>query len=576
MKFPAAKYIPFSYKMMIPFLALVLLTDFVIGYYSYYTASKSRTELVLSNVSWTLQQMSDNIHYKMADSQAVADSLFSSIAFQQYLQTTGSDLRIYETMTSRLLPLMETAVRMSLQDLRLIVYVNNREMNEIFGKLQGSIQDQSYHILSSARVATSPWYSDVQRSPSANEWRQVEDDQERGNISLLRKLISFEDFSTEIGYLRLIIPIDKLFISMNDLSLKEGTIIRVSDRREQAVIIQNAAPSDKLNEEHYFVVSEEIPDTEFTLEALVPKHIFQADAVQIRRVTLLVCGLTFLIFTVIAFVVARYNNRRITRILTSVQAFRTGEFKRKIPVEGKDEFALISHTFNEMALHIDELIREVYIQGIQKKEKELEALQAQINPHFLYNTLSSINSLAHIGETQKLSAMVSALTSFYRLTLNNGELIILVQDEIKQIQAYLQIQAIKYANRFTVSYNVDERAAHCRTIKLLLQPFVENVFKHAWYEEHIHIRIDVYIEENNVVFKIIDNGIGMNPNVLEQLYAKKSGDSGYGIRNVQERIQLHYGDAYGVQIRSRAGMGTAVKLTIPYVMQADRIGAEAR
>ncbi|MBC8081538.1 MAG: histidine kinase, partial [Gorillibacterium sp.] len=214
---------------------------------------------------------------------------------------------------------------------------------------------------------------------------------------------------------------------------------------------------------------------------------------------------------------------------------------------------------------VEELIKEVYVANIQKKEAELESLQAQINPHFLYNTLSSISRLAKFGEIEKLHEMVMGLAKFYRLSLNKGYTIIAVPLELEQVGAYIDIQSIKFKNRLSVWYDVQAEVHGYETVKLILQPFVENSLEHALFGKSITIKVTARLVEGNIVFKIIDDGIGMKPEMVNKILSRDGVQLGYGIRNVDERIKLQYGQAYGVNIFSRLGMGTTVTITIPAI-----------
>jgi len=267
--------------------------------------------------------------------------------------------------------------------------------------------------------------------------------------------------------------------------------------------------------------------------------------------------------SIVGIFISRRFNRKVKNIVTSIRSFREGELTKRIKYLGEDEFGYISSAFNKMADNIEELIEEVYITEINKKEIELEALQSQINPHFLYNTLSSINSLANLGEINKVSEMVSSLVKFYRLTLNKGKAIMTVAEELEQVKAYIDIQEIKYGNRFKVSYDIDEKVLKCTTLKLILQPFVENALNHAWFEENIHISIIAEMTNESIIFKIIDNGIGMKQETISLIFNSEGESLGYGIRNVNDRIMLNYGKQYGVSIFSRIGIGTTIKIIIP-------------
>ncbi len=222
-----------------------------------------------------------------------------------------------------------------------------------------------------------------------------------------------------------------------------------------------------------------------------------------------------------------------------------------------------------MGRNIDNLIEQVYVTQIEKKEAELESLQAQINPHFLYNTLSSISRLAQFGEVDKLQRMVLDLAKFYRLSLNEGRTVIPIRSEVEQVQAYMNIQTTKFGDSVSVFYDIDPEIIKYVTVKLILQPFIENALEHGWFGNSIHIRVSGKMEGTNVVFKIIDDGIGMSAELIRQIFDPVEGlNTGFGIRNVNSRIQLHFGAKFGVTIGSRPGIGTTVQIVIP----AERAG----
>ncbi|MDG0795028.1 histidine kinase [Cohnella ginsengisoli] len=191
-------------------------------------------------------------------------------------------------------------------------------------------------------------------------------------------------------------------------------------------------------------------------------------------------------------------------------------------------------------------------------------LQAQISPHFLYNTLSTIGSLANLGEADKVTKMVQELSKFYRLTLNEGQVYISLEEEVEQVKAYLDIQRVKYADTFQVYVDIDPDILRVPIIKLVLQPFVENIFKHAWFGESIAIRITGRrLGGDRIELKVIDNGIGMRPDTLKRMRSSEARSGGYGLKNVEERIKMRYGSDFGIRIGSYYGAGTTVELILP-------------
>jgi len=314
----------------------------------------------------------------------------------------------------------------------------------------------------------------------------------------------------------------------------------------------------------YMVIENVIPSLDWKVAAVIPNTIFEEKVSEVRLITFIIC----LLFTVVYFVsgalLSNYFSRKVNKIVSVLDSFQEGNFHKRTNFKGNDEFSQISRALNEMGQNIGELIHKVYVADLDKKEAELDMLQAQINPHFLYNTLSSISRLAKFGELDKLQRMVIDLAKFYRLSLNEGRILLTIEEELEQAKAYINIQKIKYEERMGVTFDIDPQILPYTTIKLIIQPFIENVLEHAWCGDRIHMRIVGELEDNHIVFKIIDDGVGISAELLEQMNDPEESTSiGYGIRNVHQRIKLYYGPAFGVSIYSRLGIGTTVLIRIP-------------
>jgi LytS/YehU family sensor histidine kinase len=169
-----------------------------------------------------------------------------------------------------------------------------------------------------------------------------------------------------------------------------------------------------------------------------------------------------------------------------------------------------------------------------------------------------------MGQTEKVSRMVTGLAKFYRLTLSDGHNVIPLINELDQVDTYIHIQKIKYSDRFDAQIEVEPGLLGCRVTKLILQPFVENALKHAWCQERLSIRIVCRREQNHILLLVIDSGIGIHRDRVRAINEGKTEISGCGIRNVQDRISLKYGEGYGVQVSSIYGAGTTVQLRLPY------------
>ncbi|MNI20962.1 Sensor histidine kinase YehU [compost metagenome] len=562
------KYMPFTYKMMIPYLLLVLLTDVTIGYISYSMLTDSRTEMAESNIRTGMEQARNNIRYQMDEIQRMSDNLFGSQPFQRALELKGTPFEIYLAMLDEIVPQITAPLQLFGNKIRFMLYTPNSDLNIVSGdNLDEPIYDSDYYILPLKDIAGSGWYQSLKDSKRDNLWLQIDTDQKLDNLSHIRRLVNFSDYKTVIGYVRITVSLEDLFGGFDTFPVEEGITLRLVEETTGDILFQRGPANNDDAGGDYLSLHEKIPGSSFVIESLVPDTYLTKDAGRLGRVIFALCALSFLVMTVIGYVVARLSGRKMSRIVGLVRSFQEGNFQKRIRFSGNDEFVQIADSFNVMATNIQELINSVYVQGIQKKQAELEALQAQINPHFLYNTLSTISSLANLGEIEKVTGMVQGLSRFYRLTLNQGNVYIELEKELEQVATYLDIQRVKYADAFTVYVDVEEEVLHLQVIKLVLQPFVENVFKHAWFGETIAIRLTGRRVGNNIELKVIDNGIGMRAEDIKRMMQGPSQAGGYGVKNVNERIKLRYGDDYGVTIASFFGAGTTVRLLLPAGMK---------
>ncbi len=222
-----------------------------------------------------------------------------------------------------------------------------------------------------------------------------------------------------------------------------------------------------------------------------------------------------------------------------------------------------------MVGRIGELMEQIIHEQEQKRRGELEVLHAQIHPHFLYNTLNSVVRMAGSGKSEDVITMITSLSKFFRISLSRGKHIITVQEELEHIRNYLIIQKIRYKNKFEFEINADPDVMGCPTLKLILQPIVENAIYHGieYMVDEGLITITAGIEDGKVLIQVKDNGVGIPPDKLASLLSGAPGTgegSGVGLRNVHERIRLYYGADYGLTIESQPDVGTTVCVWIPH------------
>lgn len=247
-----------------------------------------------------------------------------------------------------------------------------------------------------------------------------------------------------------------------------------------------------------------------------------------------------------------------------------GDFSVRAHIANGQEVKQLSTSLNQMIEKIEELVDEVRTEQINLRETELELLQSQINPHFLYNTLDTIVWLAETGDQKRVVSMVESLSDFFRISLNQGKDIITLAEEIGHVTSYLEIQEIRYQDILSYDISIDESLKDYTIPKISLQPLVENALYHGIKNKRGKgtITIRTLLKGDNYVIEVEDNGIGMSEEQLEKVRKAvyepdESERSSYGLYNVNERIRLKFGDEYGISFESKYMEGTKVSVLLP-------------
>lgn len=278
-------------------------------------------------------------------------------------------------------------------------------------------------------------------------------------------------------------------------------------------------------------------------------------------VTILIC-----IFAAVLayFITSGMVSGRIERLTCLMQEVQKGSMDMQVGSDDRDEIGMLYRGFGSMMKRIRTLINEVYLGKITQKEAELKALQAQINPHFLYNTLSLINWKALAAGEEDISRMTLAMSTFYRTALNRGRNVLQVEAELSNTRAYLEIQSMLHDGDFDYEIEVQPEILQCESLNLILQPLVENAIHHGIEEKtdgRGKISVRGWKEDNCVWFMVEDNGVGMEQKVADKILTMES--KGYGVRNVDERIRLCYGEKYAMKVESVVGKGTKMTIHFP-------------
>src|SRR5699024_3016107 len=316
----------------------------------------------------------------------------------------------------------------------------------------------------------------------------------------------------------------------------------------------------------YFIVNNRWEKKGWTLYVYRPEIIIQYSIFPVVMISIIIAVIAAVFSILMLIILIRLLVRGIVQLKDTMRKVEEGNLQIQLESESNDEIGELIRGFNKMISKINELIEQVYEGQIRQKDYEMKALQTQINQHFLYNSLSLINWKAIETGEEDISKITIALSSFYRTTLNNDNKMLTLGEEIENVRSYLEIQLMMHDYEFDVEIHVEEEVKQYKTLNLILQPMIENAIEHGIdlkMDGRGKITVDLYREGTEIVLKVADNGVGMEEEAIKTILTKQS--RGYGLRNVNERIKLYYGEEYHLVITSKIGEGTQITLRVPTI-----------
>lgn len=271
----------------------------------------------------------------------------------------------------------------------------------------------------------------------------------------------------------------------------------------------------------------------------------------------------------VSFIVSRHIDLPLQKIVQAMQLMESGDFDQRAEIIDNDEFGYLASQFNGMCGKIKELFQKDHEKQELLRIAEMKNLHSQINPHFLYNTLDSIKWLAKMNHEQEIYTMVKNLSFMLKNSMHRSREFVTIRESLSSLEAYIAIQQIRFADKFVIQIRMDEDIMDHKIPTLILQPLVENAMIHGLEPKPGKgtLMIRGFVEQNKLIFQIQDDGIGMEEAALGALTASlndRDGTEHIGLRNVNQRIKLYYGDAYGVSVESLPGRGSSVTLTLPF------------
>ncbi|MDQ0112494.1 sensor histidine kinase [Paenibacillus harenae] len=560
-------------KLFVMFLLGGILPLLFFVLYSYLTIRSELSDQMVANSASTVAQINSNLENKLDTYTKLSATVYLDSTLRAYLTNDYSKdpslfVDAYKYINNSFVNMLTTNPDID----SMSIYINNDTLpaDDLFIKktdetFRGSLAYKSLSgSFGNVRFVTSP--SEPDTPPMFTLSRML-------NINSMNNaygVLTINILESDIFRLMEKESSDKTVLIMNE----QGIVMSAKDKSllNQPIGLPDVFPAGSggrfdstYNGEHVLVVYN---TTKYGWKSvsLIPYSSFlsKANLAAKRIFTYAIASLA--VMALLIYVTARLFTKRVETLVGMMRRIEKEEFElTDIRPLGRDEIGQIGNALRKMGQRLSSLISDVYKKEIDKREAELNVLQAQINPHFLYNSLASISSLAIRNADPRMNKMVTDLAKFYRISLNKGKNTLSVHEELQLTRYYISIQQVRFGNLLRVHFDIDDAVLPCPIIKLTLQPFVENCINHAiWdHERGVNITIRACRDGSDIVLKVIDDGMGMRLRGDSEL--PQSGDnlSGYGIRNVDNRIKLLYGESYGVSIFSRLGIGTTVSIRIP-------------
>jgi len=423
----------------------------------------------------------------------------------------------------------------------------------------------------------------------------------RLNQFMLIRYIVNEKTSEDVGYIALSINFENLSRLIDNIKVgkagnlfvidNKGTILACEDRAQILKTINFDGQTmkkvlstssninffeGKIDNRNYFIFHAPLSINNWKLVLTIPVKELE-ESVSSTLFSISIVGvLSFIVITAISTLVLNNMSHPLKEILASIKQTRDGNLSQKVDVQGCMEVKQLSTEFNFMLDKINSLLERIVEEQKVLRKAELKALRAQINPHFLYNTLDSIKWLICSGDGKKASELATSLSTFFRLSLSGGNEEIPIRDEVEHVRHYLFIQKLRCGDNMNYILDIDAEIENFKTPKLILQPIVENALFHGLNKKEGAGLIKIVAkrkDEQTIIFEVFDDGLGMSPEELDSLNQRindpllqsTAGSHGYAIRNVNQRIKLSYGDKYGIHYKSKYNVGTKVSVTIPVI-----------
>lgn len=572
------KFFSLQYKFFIYFLLLSIIPTVITGIFSYSKSSGIILKKTEEINAQKLNSLTGNIATTMNHVNEVSHLIFQNSDVRNYFEGTSQKdpSEIMSFLTSFVgynTDLYSIRIE-GLDDRRLTI--GNARNSHVLTERQREKADslEGYYY----------WTPSVLSGPGNSAVR---------TFSFIRQYRNIYQPSVLLGYIVIDIPVSLIIDTYQNELSSEGNIFLIANQ-DGTILASNAEKyrdsrislESLQNEElkkigkhalngEYLVNTSFLEEAGWTIIDLTPTSVALADNQVISQIIVTVILCSVFVCVLLSFIISRKNLAPLRTLGNLIKDAGHQHFSEYPYITTNDEVGLLAKEFNEMSQRLEFMMNQVYAAQLSQSEAEFQALQAQINPHFLYNTLDTIYWVCRLEHADEAAELVQALGNMFRLSLNKGEGLITLQNELKHLSSYLIIQKKRCKDNVKVKISVDSRLEpdKVKVIKLILQPLVENAFVHGVSNSRTDnlITITVTRQDQTLLYIIEDNGNGIAPELVTELNSRNS-RHGFGIRNTNERIKLLFGEEYGITISSTPGKGTRILVKQPYCLAQENEG----
>lgn len=537
-------------KLILSYMLLTLVPMIVIAVFTYCSTRDILLDSLYEDLSGQLEQTRKSLEDRIGNYYSVSNIFYMDNTLQSYLTVDYSD-KGYEELYGYV-DSLTTGITALYSDIgRICIYSSNETLPE-----------DNFYFYYLERDDLPGWYEDTSKAGGILHMESGED----GTMCFIRQMNLYELGGYEL-FVEIVVP-RSVFDQMLDIGddqltlalMDENGLAASSNRTE---LIGKALDIENL--ENQIIMQDDV-NYGGTLIMYTDSRRFNASAGRVASRVFIVFFVSLGLALAAIYGYSRGFRRNVEKVLVGARAIGAGQLDYQISEPGEDELGQIAESVNQMGNYINTLIEDSYKKELARKTSELNLLQEQINPHFLYNALSSISSMAMCNRDRETSQAIVYLSEFYRISLSKGKQELTIREEIQLLDSYLKIQRMRFGDSIDVEYDLDERLLNRKVVKLTLQPIVENAIHHGRTDDSVvfHILIRLFEEGGKTVFEVIDDGCGIEPEKLLLLQdSMNQSEGGYGLKNVSIRIKLQYGSEYGIFIESEPGFGTNVRIELP-------------